>query len=194
MGVSLARWRTSPIGLFDRTPSGAFLTSLMSSDPETTTIHLWNLAILNRPGLVLKWERHQFDARIYGRQITFSYPSSSMGMLLEWNRRAERYERIGLENPIVGMASSWKRIRSLSVRRERPDHRIAHKILGDEEKDHDKKHRKGRHIRNVVVEHSARTLGNVEHLGSLGGNHCMQTRVFGPGKLKEYSKNSLTFI
>ena len=34
-----------------------------------------------------------------------------MGMLLWRNWKAERYERIGLENPIVGMASSWKRIR-----------------------------------------------------------------------------------
>jgi len=28
------------------------------------------------------------------------------------NRIAERYERIGSENPTVGMASSWKRITS----------------------------------------------------------------------------------
>jgi len=31
-----------------------------------------------------------------------------MRVLLELNRRAERYERIGSENPTVGIASSWK--------------------------------------------------------------------------------------
>jgi len=79
------------------------------------------------------------------RQITFSYPSWSIGRLLKQNRRAERYERIGSENPMVGMASSWKRHCSGMgyILREWPDHWITPEILADEEKDHDKKSHKG---------------------------------------------------
>jgi hypothetical protein len=44
------------------------------------------------------------------RLITFSYPSLSMRTQSKKNRRVEKYERIGPENPTVGIASSWERV------------------------------------------------------------------------------------
>ena len=45
--------RTSDIGtIADKTSSEAFLTSLINSGPETTTIHLRRVATLKKPGLV----------------------------------------------------------------------------------------------------------------------------------------------
>jgi hypothetical protein len=38
------------------------------------------------------------------------YPSLSMRVPSKINRKAEKYERIGSENPTVGIASSWKRV------------------------------------------------------------------------------------
>jgi hypothetical protein len=60
------------------------------------------------------------------------------------NRTAERYERVGLENPTVEMASSCKRV-SLGIygvnKKERPDHLITPEgeIPADKERDCDKK-------------------------------------------------------
>jgi hypothetical protein len=60
------------------------------------------------------------------------------------NLTAERYERVGSENPTVGMASSCKRV-SLGIhsvnKKERPDHLISPEaeIPADKERDYDKK-------------------------------------------------------
>jgi hypothetical protein len=43
------------------------------------------------------------------RQITFLYPSSSMRAPSKVNRAAEKYDRIGIENPMVGIALNCKR-------------------------------------------------------------------------------------
>ena len=50
--------------------------------------------------------------RIVRGRITLLYPSLSMRSKSKTDRIAERYERIGSENPTVGMASSWKRVTS----------------------------------------------------------------------------------
>jgi hypothetical protein len=43
-------------------------------------------------------------------EVTFSYPFLSMRVPSKINRKAEKYERIGSENPTVGMAASWKHV------------------------------------------------------------------------------------
>ena len=43
-------------------------------------------------------------------QITLSYPSLIMRTLSKLNLRAEKYERIGSENPTVGRASIWENV------------------------------------------------------------------------------------
>jgi len=53
-------------------------------------------------GYVQEWED------ITKKDITFSYPSLSMRTPSKLNWRAEKYERIGSENPTVGIASSWQ--------------------------------------------------------------------------------------
>lgn len=77
------------------------------------------------------------------RQITFIYPSSSMRTPSKVNRAAEKYDRIGIENPMVGIALSCKRrslFRYVVIRRKGSYPRviIQDKIPADEESDHDK--------------------------------------------------------
>ena len=69
------------------------------------------------------------------------------------NRRAEKYEGIGLENPTVGIASSWENVGGSGamqfVQEYGPDQRIASRIPADEEWDDDKKSCEERHTQIV---------------------------------------------
>jgi hypothetical protein len=74
------------------------------------------------------------------------------------NRRAEKYERMGSENPIVGIAWSWDRYVNQG-RHERDgegaDQRITSQIPIDNERDHNKKTREEGRPQSVFIRHVA---------------------------------------
>jgi len=81
------------------------------------------------------------------------------------NWAAEKYEKIGSENPAVGIALSWKVQHCLGMplkyEERTPYPRITPQaqIPAEEESDYGKNFRKKQRVPTEVVEHSARQLG-----------------------------------
>jgi hypothetical protein len=74
------------------------------------------------------------------------------------NRRAEKYERMGSENPIVGIASSWYRYVNQGQHEqdgEETDQRITSQIPIDNKRDHNKKTREEGRSQSVFIRHVA---------------------------------------